>query len=195
LKIHELFGRGKEGGNPGKAARRGDGLQFRGLGRYHFCFVTVTGRMVSIKYEVRECLRLRQSQHLKHFLVCSGHALELGFGGRQFPGSDRIGESAGLVRPVAKGLVRGVPAAAETDDRPTGQAEGLALRIYDFEVAFYADGSVVIDSDFRSRHFFSLTTEYVHNSSQRQAQMHPPPSPTILYEYQNKGLTEFAIRK
>jgi len=59
------------------------------------------------------------------------------------------------MRAVAKGLVCGVPAAAEPDGRPSGQAKGLSLRIKDLEIAFHTDGAVVIDSNFRDRHFFS----------------------------------------
>jgi len=59
------------------------------------------------------------------------------------------------VRAIAEGLVCGVPAAAETDGRPASQAEGFSFRIEDLEVAFYADRSVVIHSNFRGRHFFS----------------------------------------
>jgi len=59
------------------------------------------------------------------------------------------------MRSIAKGLVRGVPTAAETDNRPTGQAEGFAFRIEYLELALNPNGSVVIDSNFRGRHFFS----------------------------------------
>jgi hypothetical protein len=83
------------------------------------------------------------------------HNLEFRLWGRQFSGRNGIGESTGLVGAIAEGLVCGVPAATETDDRPAGQAEGFAIRIEDFEVAFNPNGSVVIDSKFRGRHFFS----------------------------------------
>jgi hypothetical protein len=59
------------------------------------------------------------------------------------------------MRAIAEGLVCGVPAAAEADGRPSGQAKGLSFRIKDFEVSFHSDGSVVIDRNFRGRHFFS----------------------------------------
>jgi hypothetical protein len=59
------------------------------------------------------------------------------------------------MRAIAEGLVCRVTASAEPDGRPAGQAKGLSLRIKDLEVAFHADGTVVIDSNFRSRHFFS----------------------------------------
>jgi len=56
---------------------------------------------------------------------------------------------------IAKGLVCGVPAAAEPDGGPAGQTEGLTLRIKNLELAFDADGAVVIDGDFRGGHFLS----------------------------------------
>jgi hypothetical protein len=59
------------------------------------------------------------------------------------------------MRTIAEGLVRGVPAAAETDDRPAGQTEGFAFRIEYLELALNPNGSVVIDSNSRGRHFFS----------------------------------------
>jgi hypothetical protein len=59
------------------------------------------------------------------------------------------------MRAIAEGLVRGVPTAAETDGRPTGQTEGFAFRIEYFELALNPDGSVVIDRNFCRRHFFS----------------------------------------
>src|SRR5882757_4153092 len=74
---------------------------------------------------------------------------------RQLPGDYRIGKSTGLVRAIAEGLVSRMPATAEPNAGAAGQTEGLALRINDFEVAFYADRSVVIDRNFRGRHFFS----------------------------------------
>jgi hypothetical protein len=48
-----------------------------------------------------------------------------------------------------------MPATAEPDGRPAGQAKGLSLGIKNLKVAFHPDGTVVIDSNFRGRHFFS----------------------------------------
>jgi hypothetical protein len=56
---------------------------------------------------------------------------------------------------VTERLVCGMPTAAKPDGRPTGQAEGFAFRIENLKVAFYADGTVVVDSDLRGRHLFS----------------------------------------
>jgi hypothetical protein len=62
------------------------------------------------------------------------------------------------MRAIAERLVCGVPATAEPDGSPSSQAKGFSLGIKDFEIAFHAYGSVVIDSNFRGRHFFSWTT-------------------------------------
>jgi hypothetical protein len=59
------------------------------------------------------------------------------------------------MRAIAEGLVCGMPATAEPDGRPAGQAKGLSFGIKDLKVAFHPDGTVVIDSNFRGRHFFS----------------------------------------
>jgi hypothetical protein len=52
-----------------------------------------------------------------------------------------------------------VPATAEPDGSPASQAKGFSLGINNFKIAFHAYGSVVIDSNFRGRHFFSWTIE------------------------------------
>jgi len=52
------------------------------------------------------------------------------------------------MRSVAKRFVGGLAAAAQTDRGTTAQAERLALRVDDFNFAFHADGSIVIDDDF-----------------------------------------------
>jgi len=59
------------------------------------------------------------------------------------------------MRAIAKGLVGGVAAAAEAYRSASGEAKGLPLGIDNFEVPFDADGPVVVDRDFRRRHFFS----------------------------------------
>ena len=85
--------------------------------------------------------------------------LQLRLWGRQLTSCNRIGESTGLVRAIAKRLVSRMPATAEPNGGAASQTEGLALRIEDLEVAFYPDGSVVIDRDFRGRHCFSCVFE------------------------------------
>jgi len=50
-----------------------------------------------------------------------------------------------------------VSATAEPNRGPSCQAKGLSFRIDDLKVAFDADGSIVIDRNFRSRHFFSCS--------------------------------------
>jgi len=85
--------------------------------------------------------------------------LQFWFWRRQLAGSNGISESTGFVRAIAEGLVCGVPAAAEPDGRPAGQAKGFSFRIKDLEVSFHSDGSAVIDRNFRGRHFFSGRTE------------------------------------
>jgi hypothetical protein len=49
-----------------------------------------------------------------------------------------------------------VPTPAKTDGGAPGEAEGLALRIDNLEIAFHADGPVVVHRYFRRCHFFSL---------------------------------------
>src|SRR6266550_2336664 len=84
--------------------------------------------------------------------------LEFRLGGSQLPGSNGIGKSAGLMRAIAERLVCGVPTTAEPNGGPTSQAKGFSLGIKNFEIAFHADGSIVIDSNFRGHHFLSWTT-------------------------------------
>ena len=84
------------------------------------------------------------------------HALKLGLWGRQLPSRYGIGEGTGLMRTIAERLVGGVPTTTEPNGGASGQAKGLAFGIQDLKIAFHAQGSVVIDSNFRGRHFFSL---------------------------------------
>jgi hypothetical protein len=56
---------------------------------------------------------------------------------------------------IAERFVCGMTAAAEPNGRPTCQAKWLAIRIKNLELAFDADGTVVIDSDLCGRHLFS----------------------------------------
>src|SRR6266576_2682597 len=108
--------------------------------------------------EIRDCLSLRQSQQLKHSGLIVSQPLGFRLWGRQLPGGNGIGESAGLMRAIAERLVCGVPATAEPDSGPSSQAKWFSLGIKNFEIAFHAYGSIVIDSNFRGRHFFSWTT-------------------------------------
>src|SRR6266550_3259166 len=103
--------------------------------------------------------------------------LEFRLGGSQLPGSNGIGKSAGLMRAIAERLVCGVPTTAEPNGGPTSQAKGFSLGIKNFEIAFHADGSIVIDSNFRGHHFFLLDNrKYAHTAVQRQAQMRSAPA-------------------
>jgi hypothetical protein len=56
---------------------------------------------------------------------------------------------------IAKRLVHGTPAAAETDRGAAAQAEGLALGIDQLEIAFDTQRSVIIYGDFCTRHLRS----------------------------------------
>jgi hypothetical protein len=58
---------------------------------------------------------------------------------------------------VAERLICGVPTAAKPYGGPAGQSKRSALRIENLKFAFDADGTVVVDSDLRGRHFFSRT--------------------------------------
>jgi hypothetical protein len=59
------------------------------------------------------------------------------------------------VRAIAKGFIGGVATPAEANGCPSGKAEGLPFGIHNFEITLHADGTVVIDRNFRRRHFFS----------------------------------------
>jgi hypothetical protein len=59
------------------------------------------------------------------------------------------------MRAIAERLVGGVAAPAKAYGRPSGKAKRLPLRVDNLEITFEADGSVVLDRDFRRRHFFS----------------------------------------
>jgi hypothetical protein len=102
--------------------------------------------------------RLSQAETISSFETVEwglAGQLELGFGGREFSGRNRIDESTGLMRTIAKRLVCRMSAAAEADNRPASQAEGFSFGIKDLEFAFDADRTVVIDSDPDGRHLFS----------------------------------------
>src|SRR6266568_3975466 len=79
--------------------------------------------------------------------------LKLRLGRRQLPSGNGIREPAGLMGTVTERLARGVPATAKPDSGPASQAKRSTLWIKNLKVAFYADGTVVIDSDLRGRHF------------------------------------------
>jgi hypothetical protein len=57
------------------------------------------------------------------------------------------------VRAIAEWLVCRLAASAKADRSATCEAEWLAGRIYDFKVAFDADGAIIINREFRSGHF------------------------------------------
>ena len=59
------------------------------------------------------------------------------------------------MRTVTEGLIFGMAAAAKSDGGSAGKAEWFALRVDDFEVAFYANVAIVIDDDFRRGHSVS----------------------------------------
>jgi len=54
---------------------------------------------------------------------------------------------------ITERLVCGVPATAKPDRGPASQAKQSTLWIKNLKVAFYADGTVVIDRNFRGCHF------------------------------------------
>jgi hypothetical protein len=87
------------------------------------------------------------------------HKLKLGLWRRQLPSRYGIGEGTGLMRAIAERLVGGVPTTTEPNGGASGQAKGLTFGIQDLKIAFHAQGSVVIDSNFRGRHFFSLVKQ------------------------------------
>lgn len=105
--------------------------------------------------------RLSQPETVSRFETVGkppAHPLRLRLCGRQLSGRNGIGESACLMRTIAERLVCGVPTTAEPNGGPSGQAKGLAFGIKDFEIAFHTDRSVVVNGNFRGRHFFSQVT-------------------------------------
>jgi hypothetical protein len=60
---------------------------------------------------------------------------------------------------VTERLILRMAAAAKSNSSSAGQAEWLALRIDDFEVAFHADIAIVVDDDFRCGHSVSGAQE------------------------------------
>ena len=81
-----------------------------------------------------------------------GSRLDLRLGGREIARCDLVGEATDFVAAVAEGFVGGMAAAAESERSAAGEAERLAFRINDFEVAFDPKRTVVIDRDLRCRH-------------------------------------------
>jgi len=129
-------------------------LGYPELGRYHFCFVRVTLADGQYQGEIHNCLILRQSHDLKQCGKCS-EALKLRLWGRQLAGGDGIREPASLMGAVAERFVPRMAAATEPDGGPASQSKRSAFRIKHLKVTFYADGTVVVDSDLRGRHLFS----------------------------------------
>jgi len=58
---------------------------------------------------------------------------------------------------VTERLVCGMPTAAKPYGGPASQSKRPTLWIKNLKLAFYTDGTVVVDSDLRGRHFFSRT--------------------------------------
>jgi hypothetical protein len=51
-----------------------------------------------------------------------------------------------------------VAAAAQTDSSASRQAEGRPLRVHNFEVALYADRTVIANGNFRSSHIHPFSS-------------------------------------
>ena len=58
-------------------------------------------------------------------------------------------KSCGLVRAIAKGLVRGVPATAKSDCRAAAKAVGSAFHVDEFEFPFDAQRPIIPYDDLR----------------------------------------------
>ena len=65
---------------------------------------------------------------------------------------------------VAKRLIGGLPAAAETYCGTPRESEGLSFRIDDLEIAFDTKRAVVIHSDLGSGQFFLLRSSLHHTA-------------------------------
>ena len=112
-----------------------------------------------VKRKLRE--RQRKVGHLRPVRVQL--ALKFGFWGREFASDDCIGKSGSFVGAVAKRLVLGMATAAKRDGSAPSEPERLALRVDNFEVAFDADRSVGVNSDFGCRHVSPARREYAPN--------------------------------
>ena len=73
----------------------------------------------------------------------------------QITGNYVVVEPGSVMGTIAKWLVFRMPATAQADSGTAGKTERRALRIDDFEVAFYADVAVVVDGDFCRGHSVS----------------------------------------
>src|SRR5258706_8997019 len=106
---------------------------------------------------IRAKFKLSQPETVSRFETvrkCS-EALKLGLRGRQLSSSHGIREPASLMGTVTERLVCGIPTAAKPDGGPASQSKRSAFRIENFKLAFYAGGTLVVDSDLRCRPFFS----------------------------------------
>ncbi len=63
---------------------------------------------------------------------------------RQIPGYDGVGKAVAM-RTIAKGLILGQSATAQADHFAPPQSKSLTLRVKNLEIAFYSDGTVVVD--------------------------------------------------
>jgi hypothetical protein len=70
-----------------------------------------------------------------------------------------VAEAACLVGAVAEWLIGGLAAAAKAQGGTPRQSERATFGIYELEVAFDADGAIVVHSDFGCRQF-SLLDEF-----------------------------------
>ena len=118
---------------------------------YHICFVRVTRPSGQYLATWPLCLILRQSQlygtHYSRFL-----RLDLGLWRRKLPRHDSVLETRRVVRPVAKRLVGGMPAAAQPNRRSPGQPKRVPLRVHNLKIAIHADGSVIANRYFCRSH-------------------------------------------
>jgi hypothetical protein len=83
--------------------------------------------------------------------------LQLGLGGWELARPTDGFESRVAMGAVAKGLVQGVAAAAQTDGGPSRQVERLSFGIVYRKLAFDFDGAVVVNGDLRW-HVYSMLT-------------------------------------
>jgi len=77
---------------------------------------------------------------------CSG--LRLGNRRREVASYDYAGEILTLVGAVAERSIGGVAAAAKAEAGSAAESKGFAILIDDFEIAFYAHGTIIKDGDF-----------------------------------------------
>src|SRR5438046_10199904 len=103
------------------------------------------------------CHSLRQSHPF-----WSAESSNFRFWSRQIARNDVVVEPSSVVRAVAKRLVFGVPATAQTDHRSSCETKGFALRVHNFKITFHANVAIILNRNFCSGHSISEPRHAAH---------------------------------